>query len=111
MENAKMTMQHRTPWTPEQHRQAAKKLRSHIGYSRAASPERLEQMAQNHETMARVREGQAILARVGGRIADLRKAPSIISDWPEVERPVPAPPARSQQRRKPAAFQLRFPGF
>jgi hypothetical protein len=80
MENAKMTMQYRTPWTPAQHRQAAKKLRSLVSHPRAASPERLEQMAQNHETMARVREGQAILARVGGRIADLRKDPSIIPD-------------------------------
>jgi hypothetical protein len=79
MENAKMTMQYRTPWTPEQHRQATKKLRSYIGDPHAASPERLEQVARNHEVMAAVREGQAILAKAGGSVTD-HESPSMIPE-------------------------------
>jgi hypothetical protein len=64
--------------TSEEHRQMARKLRSYIGDPRAASPERLEQMARNHETMALVIEGRAIFAKAGGRNVILKKSPSII---------------------------------
>lgn len=73
-------MQHRTPWTPEQHRQAAKQLRSYKGNPYAASPERLEQMARHHEAIARCRESDALFALAGGRNVILKKSPSIIPD-------------------------------
>jgi hypothetical protein len=102
-------MAHRA--TPAEHREMAKELRSYIGNPDAASPERLEQMAREHEAMAAVREGKAILAKAGGSITD-HKSPSIIPGLPEVEKLEPPPPARSQGKPKRAApYQLRFPGF
>jgi hypothetical protein len=89
---------------PEEHRQTARKLRSYIGNPDAGSPERLEQMAQEHEQMARA------LAKAGGRITD-HKSPSIIPSLAAVEKQEPLSRERSRGKLKPAALQLRFPGF
>jgi hypothetical protein len=94
--------------TPAEHRQMAKKLRSYIGNPRAYSPERLEQMARNHEVMAAVREGQAIFAMAGGYNVRLKKSPSIIPGSSELP---PKPRAKKLRVKKPPAFQLRFPGM
>jgi hypothetical protein len=95
-------------YTPGQHRHMAKRLRMHAGMPGWPSKEHTEEMAQNHETMASVIEG--FIAR--GSISNLFRSPSIIPDWPEVEKAAPLPSVVPPQlKRKPPPFQLRFPGI
>jgi hypothetical protein len=93
--------------TADEYRQIAKRLRLLVGQPKAASRERLEQMAQNHEMMAEIVENFIPRRSISG----LCKSPSIIPDWPEAAQPAPVPPVRPQSKRKSPPFQLRLPGL